>query len=557
MPVPLRLRKLIRPLIPDALMARYRLHQHSQQVRTNVEVIVDSRSLQRRWLLVTPDTYRVQSSAGLAPAPDHLVVAPGEPIPAGASVVVCVDGDVRGDAALAARLAGDAAVDVGIVAEVPHLSLVRRTRNEPVIAPSAVAMFRADLEEIGGIPDGRHPLPGLVARARAAGLRLGLAPVQNRTAAPHQRSDPIGLPGVAVLAAVPMHDIGGGGRGAQLALEFLRRGFHVTYVAIFGTAESVDLGLRFVHPHLEQVRFDEFDAAALVARTAQPGLAVFEVPSPYLLPSLRTLSVGGYHTVYDRIDDWTAPSLGGDWYSAEVELQFVAEADTVVASAPDLAAYLQTHGRGDAVLIPNAVNDSIFGVDATEMPADLPGGAPMIIGYHGSLYGDWFDWSALAAVADAYPDATVVVIGDDKAPRPALPANVEFLGLKPQHDLPGYVQRFDVGLIPFVVNPTTHAVSPLKAYEYLASGVPVAAPPLRSLEGLEGVFTDEDLIAATGAAVAGSRPARAAALAAHSWRRRVEQLLRSCRVPEPEVAGTRAATVIRPVLHYSRRDRIR
>jgi glycosyltransferase involved in cell wall biosynthesis len=65
-----------------------------------------------------------------------------------------------------------------------------------------------------------------------------------------------------------------------------------------------------------------------------------------------------------------------------------------------------------------------------------------------------------------------------------MPPNVHFLGLKPQIDLPAYVQRFDVGLIPFKVTDTTHAVSPLKAYEYLASGVPVAAPPLRSLEGL-------------------------------------------------------------------------
>ncbi len=54
------------------------------------------------------------------------------------------------------------------------------------------------------------------------------------------------------------------------------------------------------------------------------------------------------------------------------------------------------------------------------------------------------------------------------------------------------------GVIPFRVNETTHAVSPLKAYEYLASGVPIAAPPLRALEGLDGVHTDTDLTVAVG-----------------------------------------------------------
>jgi hypothetical protein len=552
----MRMRKLIRPLIPDAVMARYRLHQHSRQVRTNVDVVVDSRSLQRRWLLVTPDTYRVRASGGLAPAPDHTVVAAGEPLPPGASMVVFVDGDVPGDALVAAQLAGDDAIDVGVVAAVPHLALVRRTRSEPGIAPSAVALGRDALAEIGGIPPGRHPLPGLVARARDAGLRLGLAPVGRRMA-PSHRGDSIALPSIVLLAAVPMHDIGGGGRGTQLALEFLRRGFHVTYVALFGTAESVDLGLRFVHPQLEQVRFSEFDAAAVVARAARPKLAVFEVPAPQLLPTLGTLAAGGYHTVYDRIDDWTAPSLGGDWYTPEAERRFVLEARTVVGSAPDLTAFLEAGGRGDGVLIPNAVNDAVFGGEASDLPSDFPSGVSPVIGYHGSLYGDWFDWEGLEAVAAANPDAAVVVIGDDKAPRPALPPNVHLLGLKPQQDLPGYVQRFDAGLIPFVVNPTTHAVSPLKAYEYLASGVPVAAPPLRSLEGLDGVFVADDLVAATAAALTGPRPDRAAALAAHSWQRRVEVLLAACGVGDPEAPGAAVATVIRPVVHYSKRQRIR
>jgi hypothetical protein len=33
-------------------------------------------------------------------------------------------------------------------------------------------------------------------------------------------------------------------------------------------------------------------------------------------------------------------------------------------------------------------------VDLPPRPADLPE-AETIIGYHGSLYGDWFDWEAL------------------------------------------------------------------------------------------------------------------------------------------------------------------
>jgi hypothetical protein len=149
----------------------------------------------------------------------------------------------------------------------------------------------------------------------------------------------------------------------------------------------------------------------------------------------------------------------------------------------------------------------------------------------------------------------VIVIGDDKG-HPPMPGNVEFAGLKAQRELPGYLQAMAVGLIPFRVSPTTHAVSPLKAFEYLASGVPVAAPPLRSLAGLDGVFTDVDLVAAVRAALVGPRPDRARALREHSWEARVDDLYRALgRRPAPIVADG-AVVLTRPVARYPRRRRL-
>ena len=67
-------------------------------------------------------------------------------------------------------------------------------------------------------------------------------------------------------------------------------------------------------------------------------------------------------------------------------------------------------------------------------PVDLPPG--QIFEYHGSLYGDWFSWESVRAVANDYPEATVVLIGDPPAARPSLPSNIHLLGLKPQQELP-------------------------------------------------------------------------------------------------------------------------
>jgi xanthosine utilization system XapX-like protein len=180
----------------------------------------------------------------------------------------------------------------------------------------------------------------------------------------------------------------------------------------------------------------------------------------------------------------------------------------------------------------------------------------VILGYHGSLYGDWLDWEALAEVANAFPEAAVTVIGDDKVDRIELPDNVHFLGLKAQIDLPAYVQRFDVGLIPFKVSLTTHAVSPLKVFEYLASGVPVAAPPLRALAGLDGVYMDYDLVPMVEQALAGPRPDRQSMLEAHSWSQRVEVICPSETRHEATAITSGARVLVRRVRHWSKDERL-
>ncbi|MEA3502909.1 MAG: glycosyltransferase, partial [Actinomycetota bacterium] len=482
----MRMKRLLRPLIPDRVMARYRVSQHSRQVRTNVDAVIDDGQVARRWLAATPDTYRVRSSRSL---------------PRGE----VSDLDIFGDdsyAGSAAHLLNDHAIGVGVVAEVEPPRLVKRRRVEPVIAPVTIAARPDVVSDVGGPPSG--DLAGYLARLRDAGHRIGLAPLVP-TGAEVSRRDPIAAESVVILSAVPIHDIGGGGRGAQLALEMLREGFHVTFVSAFGSAASHDVGVRIVHPRLEQARSDQFLPGAFAVRSAQPAFVLVEAPVGVLVDHAAALRSLGWDTVYDLNDDWTAPALGGDWYTASIEDTLIHAADLTVATSRDLATNLRRAGR-DPVIIPNAVNDTIFGRDGAPRPTEFEDGT--VIGYHGSLYGDWFDWGALSHVAETYPAAMIVVIGDDKTSRSPMPANVRFLGLMPLTELPPYLQHFDVGLVPFKVSDETHAVSPLKVYEYLASGVPVAAPPLRELEGMDGVFTDIDLAAAVGRALGSPPPDR-------------------------------------------------
>ena len=222
------LKQTLRPLIPDRLMARYRLTQHSRQVRTNVDVVLTDPKRRRRWLGTTPDTYRVVE----APAPNDSQSS--------ASDIETV-GD---DAARAIDLLSLDQVEVGVVARVVTPTIVGRRRVEPLMDPIAIAAPAAVIAEVGGLPRGSEPLPGLLARFRDAGRRLALLPIEV-DAVESSRNDTIEAAAVVILAAVPLHDIGGGSRAAQFAFALLSSGFHVTYVAMHGTQESVDLGLRY------------------------------------------------------------------------------------------------------------------------------------------------------------------------------------------------------------------------------------------------------------------------------------------------------------------------
>lgn len=159
----------------------------------------------------------------------------------------------------------------------------------------------------------------------------------------------------------------------------------------------------------------------------------------------------------------------------------VETADVVIASAPLL---VERHigERSDILCIENGVEAGRFS-SSSALPEDMSGIKGPVVGYHG-MVSRWFDFDLLEGVARLQPATSFVMVGpvdpESKNRADALGAlpNVHFFGPRPSDEMPAYVNAFDVGLVPFVVDDMTRAVSPLKMYEYLAAGVPVVATPL-------------------------------------------------------------------------------
>ncbi|MFN7132632.1 MAG: glycosyltransferase, partial [Myxococcales bacterium] len=335
-----------------------------------------------------------------------------------------------------------------------------------------------------------------------------------------------------ILAGVPMHDSGGGQRSAQLALELLHRSHRVTYVYRYRSSDRIRQKLRFAHENLTHIRFSEFSARRFgLERGPRERIVVI---SEFPLPEYRAISSylrsRGALTIYDCVDAWDT-SLGYGWYTRRTEDALAQEVDVVIASAKALQDDLRTRTGRDVSLLPNAVNTRIFRRGKKyERPLQMPQ-AQAIYTYVGALWGEWFNWDWIQALARAQPNAAVVLIGEYRGECRNPPPNVHFLGLLKQTELPAWLAHSDVALIPFKLDQIVRAVSPLKVFEYLSMGCPVVASQMPELEGLPGVVTansTEDFVRAVVDAT-GKRPERDEVtkfVLEHSWTARVKELER-------------------------------
>lgn len=162
-----------------------------------------------------------------------------------------------------------------------------------------------------------------------------------------------------------------------------------------------------------------------------------------------------------------------------MEEELAGKCDAVFTTAQGLYDRLRPF-NAHTYMAPNGANYEMFSQaqDAREVPAELADIMGPVLGFIGALQ-ECIDYPLLRKLAEARPDCTLVFIGREHPDADVgliryLP-NVRLLGLKPQSELPGYLARFDVCLNPFRSGNLSRDVSPLKFYEYLATGKPVVS----------------------------------------------------------------------------------
>lgn len=153
------------------------------------------------------------------------------------------------------------------------------------------------------------------------------------------------------------------------------------------------------------------------------------------------------------------------------------------------------------------------------------------LGFVGNLEAK-IDIALLSRLAEAFPDCRLVLIGSTHANPDVLTLgrhpNVRLPGVVPYDRLGAWLSTFDVGLIPHREMDLTLYMNPLKAYVYLANGVPVVATAVPNVDPVAGLLVqarDPDaFVAAVAACLQRGRPAPGefkTVAASHSWAARL------------------------------------
>lgn len=187
--------------------------------------------------------------------------------------------------------------------------------------------------------------------------------------------------------------------------------------------------------------------------------------------------------------------IGMDYWrknGSRLEPLLAAKSDIVLANSTYFAERFKQYNP-NTYPIETGVDLQLYDASITrECPGDMQAVPRPVIGYVGFITGIRLDSNLLYEIAKERPRYSFVLVGpeDELFAQHRLHTlnNVHFLGKKEVHELPGYIQHFDVCINPQLVNDITIGNYPLKIDEYLAMGKPTVAT---STHTMRDIFSEQ------------------------------------------------------------------
>jgi glycosyltransferase involved in cell wall biosynthesis len=206
--------------------------------------------------------------------------------------------------------------------------------------------------------------------------------------------------------------------------------------------------------------------------------------------------MGEKFTIYECVDEFTdSKGLVRAGVVKKMEERLLKKADLVIVTHENLLRSKKAFNR-DIHVISNGAEVEHFKKAALSetLPAEeMSRIRPPIIGFLGSVQ-YWLDFDLIRDIAVLRPSWSIVLIGPvgrlAKIEKISGLSNIHILGKRVYGVLPSYIRAWDVCINPYILNKTAENCSPLKLYEYLATGKPIVSvdmPEARKFERIIGI----------------------------------------------------------------------
>ena len=185
--------------------------------------------------------------------------------------------------------------------------------------------------------------------------------------------------------------------------------------------------------------------------------------------------------------------------------------------------------------VPNGVDIQSFIQSGYRIPKEIGNLSGTILGVVGT-FDDRIDLDLIDFILENIRDATLLFVGPLQVKMGSLIKHprVVLTGKRAYEEIPGFIRRFDVGLIPYRINDVTKAVYPVKLHEYLMLGKPVVSTNLPEVEEFSEVVwianSKEEFVSSIRKALQMNNriveKKRIATAKNNSWEKRVNQIER-------------------------------
>lgn len=205
--------------------------------------------------------------------------------------------------------------------------------------------------------------------------------------------------------------------------------------------------------------------------------ALLLVQQPSWWPLVERLQ--GNQIVFDCMD-FHAGFAEIDSLNISLESSLDESSDQIVVTSEFLATRKRTQINGSSQV--KVVRN---GVDVNRFVLNSRSDVKNVVGYFGAL-AEWFDIDLMDRLISQNKELRFEIIGlmsnSQIKDQLGKHGNVTFLGEIPNDELPGLVDTWAVGLIPFKLSPLILATNPVKMYEYASMGIPTVATRIPEVE---------------------------------------------------------------------------